>query len=44
MLSQHRDLFIEMRLKDKHHYQLFEVIEIKIEESPEQKKIQKMIK
>ena len=44
VLSQHRDFSIEMRLKNKHHYQLFEMIEIKIEESSKQKKIQKMIK
>ena len=44
MLSQHRNFFIEMRLKDKHHYQLFKMIEIKIEESLKQKKIQKMIR
>ena len=43
MFSQHRDFFIEMRLKNKHHYQLFEMIEIKIEKSSKQKKIQKMI-
>ena len=44
VLSQHRDFFIEMRLKNKHYYQLFEMIEIKIEKSSKQKKIQKMIK
>ena len=43
MFSQHRNFFIEMRLKNKHHYQLFEMIEIKIEKSSKQKMIQKMI-